>query len=205
MSAEGVDPRRRRLLVATTGLGLVGAAFAATPFVKSMLPSARARAAGAPVEVDISKLESGQLITVEWRGKPVWIVRRTPEMLESLKQDEGILADPQSTVVSQQPAYAKNPGRSIKPEVLVLVGICTHLGCSPDKRLTAGATSGLGDNWPGGFFCPCHGSKFDLAGRVFKNVPAPTNLVVPQHSYLSDSRVLIGVDPKDQKDQKGAA
>lgn len=199
MSQEGVDPRRRRLLQITTGLGAIGTAFVAAPFVMSMMPSARAKAAGAPVEVDISKIEPGQMLTIEWRGKPVWIVRRTPEMLASLKQLEPVLADPASNVVDQQPAYAKNEARSIKPEVLVLVGICTHLGCSPDKRLAAGGASGLGEDWPGGFFCPCHGSKFDLAGRVYKNVPAPTNLVVPPHSYTADTRIMIGVD------QKGAA
>lgn len=199
MSDKGVDPRRRRLLAITTGLGVVGAGFAAVPFVMSMTPSARARAAGAPVEVDISQIEPGQLLTIEWRGKPVWILRRTPEMLKSLKQVEPQLADPASVVDAQQPKYAQNPARAINPEVLVLVGICTHLGCSPDKRLAAGGASGMGDDWPGGFFCPCHGSKFDLAGRVYKNVPAPTNLVVPPHSYMSDNRVLVGVDPKDQK------
>ena len=199
MSKEEVNPRRRRLLAITSGLGVVGTAFAITPFVLSMLPSARAKAAGAPVEVDISKLESGQLLTVEWRGKPVWILRRTPEMLKSLEEVQPHLADPKSAFVDQQPEYAQNETRSIKPETLVLVGICTHLGCSPDKRLGAGAVSGLGDDWKGGFFCPCHGSKFDLAGRVYKNVPAPTNLVVPPHTYLSDTRIVIGAD------QKGAA
>ncbi len=199
MSEEGVNPRRRRLLAITSGLGVVGTAFAVTPFVLSMLPSARAKAAGAPVEVDIGKMEPGQLLTIEWRGKPVWILRRTPEMLKSLREVDSLLADPGSKVVDQQPAYAQNEARSIKPEVLVLVGICTHLGCSPDKRLEAGAVSGLGDDWKGGFFCPCHGSKFDLAGRVYKNVPAPTNLVVPPHAYLSSTRILIGAD------QKGAA
>lgn len=196
MSDEGVDPRRRRLLTITTGLGLVGTAFVATPFVLSMLPSARAKAAGAPVEVDISRIEPGQMLTIEWRGRPVWIVRRTPPMLASLKEVEPLLADPQSTVAEQQPPYAKNEYRSIKPEMLVLVGICTHLGCSPDKRLAAGPDSGLGDDWPGGFFCPCHGSKFDLAGRVYRNVPAPTNLVVPRHRYLNDTRILVGADEK---------
>jgi len=196
MSDEAVNPRRRRLLIITTGLGLAGAGFAATPFVKSMLPSARARAAGAPVEVDISRLEPGQLLTVEWRGRPVWILRRTPRMLETLPRIEDELADPDSTVEAQQPAYARNQARSIKPEILVLVGICTHLGCSPDRRLQGGAASGLGSDWPGGFFCPCHGSKFDLAGRVYRNVPAPTNLVVPPHHYLADTRIEIGVDPE---------
>jgi ubiquinol-cytochrome c reductase iron-sulfur subunit len=199
MSEEGVNPRRRRLLAITSGLGVVGTAFALTPFVLSMMPSARAKASGAPVEVDISKLESGQMLTVEWRGKPVWILRRTPEMLKSLAAVEKLLADPESAVTDQQPEYAQNEPRSIKPEILVLVGICTHLGCSPDKRLEAGVASGLGDDWKGGFFCPCHGSKFDLAGRVYKNVPAPTNLVVPPHAYLSETRIIIGAD------QKGAA
>jgi ubiquinol-cytochrome c reductase iron-sulfur subunit len=196
MSEEGVNPRRRRLLVITSGLGLVGTAFAATPFVLSMMPSARAKASGAPVEVDISKVEPGQLLTVEWRGKPVWILRRTPEMLKTLKEDEKFLADAKSTVDSQQPSYAQNTARSIKPEYLVLVGICTHLGCSPAQRLVAGVASGLGDDWPGGFFCPCHGSKFDLSGRVYKNVPAPTNLEVPPYTYMSDTRIIIGVDQK---------
>jgi ubiquinol-cytochrome c reductase iron-sulfur subunit len=200
MSEEGVDRGKRRFLTAlTTGVGAVGAAFVATPFVLSMTPSARARAAGAPVEVDISKLEPGLGLTVEWRGKPVWIVKRTPPMLESLKNDTALLADPDSTR-DQQPPYAKNPTRSIKPDILILVGICTHLGCSPSKKFDIGVISGMGDNWPGGFFCPCHGSKFDLAGRVFKDVPAPTNLVVPPHDYLSDTRIIIGVDKA-----KGAA
>ncbi|OGI69118.1 MAG: ubiquinol-cytochrome c reductase iron-sulfur subunit [Candidatus Muproteobacteria bacterium RBG_16_60_9] len=199
MGDEDVDSRRRQLLIVTTGLGLVGSGFAAVPFVKSMQPSARAKAAGAPVEVDISGIEPGQLKTVEWRGKPVWILRRTPEMLASLKADLEVLADPESAVAAQQPAYAQNATRSIKPEVLVVVGICTHLGCSPDKRVEAGAVSRLGSDWPGGFFCPCHGSKFDLAGRVYRNVPAPTNLVVPPYKYLTDTRVVIG------EDQKGAA
>jgi ubiquinol-cytochrome c reductase iron-sulfur subunit len=198
MSEDGVNQRRRLLLI-TTGLGLVGTAFAATPFVLSMTPSARAKAAGAPVEVDIGKIEPGQLLTVEWRGKPVWIVRRTPEMLKALPTIDAKLADPKSEVKNQQPDYARNATRSIKPEIMVVVGICTHLGCSPDKRLEAGAVSGLGADWPGGFFCPCHGSLFDVAGRVYKNVPAPTNLVVPPHKYLADSRILIG------EDQKGAA
>lgn len=194
MSEEVDNPRRRRLLAVTSGLGIVGAAFAATPFVMSMLPSARAKAAGAPVEVDISKIEPGQLLTVEWRGNPVWILKRTPEMLMSLSEDINKLSDPKSAVTEQQPKYAQNATRSIKPEFLVLVGICTHLGCSPAQRLQAGAGSGLGDDWPGGFFCPCHGSKFDLAGRVYKNVPAPTNLRVPPYTFLSDTRIVIGVD-----------
>lgn len=201
MNRESVDPQRRRLLtLITTGLGAVGGLIAAIPFVRSMTPSARAKAAGAPVEVDISRLETGELMTIEWRGKPVWILKRTPEMLESLKQDEALLADPKSSVEDQQPKYAKNETRSIKPEILVLVGICTHLGCSP-RRAPAGANPdfSLGSDWPGGFFCPCHGSKFDLAGRVFKNVPAPTNLVVPKHSYVTDTQLAIGIDPQKGK------
>ena len=203
MSKDGVNPRRRRLLQITTSLGVVGTAFASAPFVLSMTPSARARAAGAPVEVDISKLETGMLKTEEWRGKPVWILRRTPEMLASLKKDQGVLADPDSQN-SQQPDYVDDQTRSIKPEILVLVGICTHLGCSPDKRLESGSASGLGPDWPGGFFCPCHGSKFDLAGRVFKDVPAPRNLVVPPYSFKDDNTLIVGVDPEKTKD-KGTA
>lgn len=195
MTTDGVDRKRRRLLTITSGIGIVGAALAATPLVLSMRPSARARAAGAPVEVDISKMEPGQLLTVEWRGKPVWILRRTPAMLESLKTVAPELADPESRK-SEQPAYVDAENRAARPEYLVVVGICTHLGCSPDKRLEAGAVSGLGDDWQGGFFCPCHGSKFDLAGRVYKNVPAPTNLPIPPHAFVADGRVIIGEDPK---------
>ena len=194
MSDDGVNRARRRLLTITSGLGAVGAVFAAAPFVLSIMPSVRARASGAPVEVDISKIESGQMLTVEWRGKPVWIVHRTPEMLERLAANDSRLTDPQSEISSQQPEYAQNRPRSIKPDYLILVGICTHLGCAPLAKLQAGPASGLGGEWPGGFFCPCHGSKFDLAGRVYKGVPAPTNLVVPPHAYLSDDRIIIGVD-----------
>ena len=200
--SEGVDRDKRRFLTRlTTGVGAVGVAFAATPFVLSMTPSARAKAAGAPVEVDISKLEPGQMLTVEWRGKPVWIVRRTKDMLSTLPALDKELADPGSKNLEQQPNYATNENRSIKPELLVVVGICTHLGCSPSQKFQVGPASGLGDDWTGGFFCPCHGSKFDLAGRVFKNVPAPSNLPVPPHMFLSDTRILIGED----KNQKGAA
>ncbi len=199
MSA-GVDKDKRRFLtLLTASVGTVGAAFAATPFVVSMMPSARARAAGAPVEVDISKIEPGQMLTVEWRGKPVWIVRRTKEMLEKLPSLEPLLADVDSKVVDQQPAYAANKTRSLKPEILVVVGVCTHLGCAPTQKFQVGPASGMGDDWQGGFFCPCHGSKFDLAGRVYKNVPAPTNLPVPPHMFLSDTRIIIG------EDKKGAA
>ena len=193
MSTDGVDTSKRRFLTAAaTVVGGAGAAVAIVPFVSSMQPSARAKAAGAPVEADISKLELGQRITVEWRGKPVWIVRRTPEVLAALPGMDGILGDPTSTL-PQQPEYAANGTRSIKEDVLIVVGICTHLGCSPTFRPEL-APDDLGPDWKGGFFCPCHGSKFDLAGRVFAGVPAPTNLVVPPHYYISDTRVLIGVD-----------
>jgi ubiquinol-cytochrome c reductase iron-sulfur subunit len=198
--SEGVDQDKRRFLtMLTTAVGAVGVGFAATPFALSMTPSARARAAGAPVEVDIGKLEPGQMMTVEWRGKPVWILRRTRDMLDKLPGLDNLLADPASKITDQQPAYAANVARSIKPEVLVLVGICTHLGCSPQQKIQIGPASGLGDDWPGGFFCPCHGSKFDLAGRVYKNVPAPTNLPVPPHTFVTDTRIIIG------EDKKGAA
>lgn len=198
--SEGVDRDKRRFLtLLTTGVGAIGVGFAATPFALSMMPSARARAGGAPVEVDVSKLEPGQMMTVEWRGKPVWIVRRTKDMLATLPALDTQLADPESKNADQQPAYAKNPVRSRKPELLLLVGICTHLGCSPSQKFQVGPASGMGDDWTGGFFCPCHGSKFDLAGRVFKGVPAPSNLPVPPHMFLSDTRILIG------EDKKGAA
>jgi len=182
---------RRKFLVAVTSVagGVAGVAIAA-PFMLSMMPSERAKAAGAPVEVDISKLEPGMLLMVEWRGKVVWVLNRTPEMLETLIKVEGELADPNSEK-QQQPEYAKNRTRSIKPEILVTEGVCTHLGCSPVFRKDI-APADLGPDWLGGFFCPCHGSKFDLAGRVYKSVPAPTNMVVPPHVYLSDSRLLIG-------------
>ena len=193
MSTDTVDLGKRRFLTAaTSAVGAVGAAFVAVPFVKSMSPSARAQAAGAPVEADISKMEPGQMLTVEWRGKPVWIVRRTEESLNNLKTLEGTLRDPASNE-SEQPEYCKNASRAIKDEYLVTVGICTHLGCSPTYRPEL-APADLGPDWKGGFFCPCHGSRFDLAGRVYQGVPAPTNLVVPPHSYVSDSRILVGVD-----------
>jgi ubiquinol-cytochrome c reductase iron-sulfur subunit len=196
MAKSNIDRGKRRFLIAASSVmgGAAGAAVA-VPFVLSMTPSARARAAGAPIEQDISKIEPGMMITVEWRGKPVWIVRRTPEMLASLKKADAEVSDPDSKV-KQQPDYAKNEGRSIKPEYLVLVGICTHLGCSPSQKLAAGPAEGMSDSWPGGFFCPCHGSKFDLAGRVFKGVPAPINLEVPPYAFLSDTRLIIGSDSK---------
>nr|VFJ98548.1 MAG: ubiquinol-cytochrome c reductase iron-sulfur subunit [Candidatus Kentron sp. LFY]VFJ98937.1 MAG: ubiquinol-cytochrome c reductase iron-sulfur subunit [Candidatus Kentron sp. LFY]VFK23628.1 MAG: ubiquinol-cytochrome c reductase iron-sulfur subunit [Candidatus Kentron sp. LFY] len=185
--------RRRFLTVATTAVTAVGAGFVAVPFIKSWQPSAKAKAIGAPVEVDISKLEFGQRLTVTWRGKPVWVVRRSEDTLSALSMLGSKLRDPASNVESQQPEYAANQYRSIKPEFLVLVGICTHLGCSPSFVRGVDSHS-LGSEWRGGFFCPCHGSRFDLAGRVFQGVPAPTNLVVPPHAYLNDSRILIGVD-----------
>jgi len=194
MSEKSVDGSKRRFLVAmSSAVGGVAAVGAVTPLVMSMMPSARALAAGAPVEVDLSKVEPGMMLTVEWRGKPVWIVNRTPEMLALLDKHEGQLTDPASDNSSQQPLYCQNPTRSIKPEYLVAVGICTHLGCSPTYRKDIGAAD-LGADWPGGFFCPCHGSRFDLAARVFSGSPAPTNLVVPPHKYLSDSKLVVGED-----------
>ncbi len=188
-----VDKGKRRFLIGATGVvGGVGAVAAAVPFVMSFFPSERAKAAGAPVEIDISKLEPGQKIDVEWRGKVCWIVQRTPDMLASLPKLTERLADPASRQ-EQQPTYARNEHRSIKPGVWIAVGICTHLGCSPTFRKDV-APADLGPDWLGGFFCPCHQSKFDLAGRVYKSMPAPTNLVVPPHKYLSDSKVLIGDD-----------
>jgi ubiquinol-cytochrome c reductase iron-sulfur subunit len=187
------DPQRRRaLLAATAGVGGIGAICAAVPFVESFAPSEAAKAAGAPVEVDISNVGPGRIITVEWRGKPVWILHRTDAMLAALGNHDAMLVDPGSSQ-PQQPPYATNPTRSIKPPFFVAVGICTHLGCVPSFRPEQGAAD-LGPTWPGGFYCPCHGSRFDLAGRVFKNVPAPLNLEVPQYSYLSDTRLLIGAD-----------
>ena len=195
MSENDLDQGKRRFLLAATTVASGMAAGAATvPFVASMLPSERAKAAGAPVEVDLSQLEPGQKMIVEWRGKPVWIVRRTPEMLKSVKSDEPRVADPQSAR-SVQPDYAKNEFRSLKPEYLVLVGICTHLGCSPVDRLQAQPQVFEAD-WRGGFYCPCHGSLFDLAGRVFKNKPAPDNLTVPPYTFLTDTKLLIGEDTK---------
>lgn len=193
MTTESVDKGRRRFLTAATSVvGAVGVGYAVTPFVISMQPSAKAQAAGAPVEADVSKLEPGQMLTVEWRGKPVWIVHRTEQNLKDLPTLDGILLDPNSEL-PQQPEYATNPNRSIKDQYAVLVGICTHLGCSPTYRPDI-APADLGSDWKGGFFCPCHGSKFDLAGRVYSGVPAPKNLEVPPYKYLSDTRILVGVD-----------
>jgi len=197
MSNSTVDASKRTWLIASGCVGAVGAGFTAVPFVSSFQPSERAKAAGAPVEVDIGSLRPGEKITVEWRGKPVWILRRTPEQLETLKKTEGQLADPKSDRKAYPtPEYAKNQWRSIKPEVFVAVGICSHLGCSPSDKLAAGPQPSLPDDWQGGFLCPCHGSTFDLAGRVFTNKPAPDNLEVPPHMYLSDTLLLIGEDKK---------
>lgn len=196
MSVDDIDlGRRRMLLAATVAVGGVGAAYVATPFILSMTPSARAKAAGAPVDVDVSKLVPGQLMTVEWRGKPVWVIRRNESMLDTMKTRESELRDPGSDELSQQPHYAKNPHRSINPEYMVMVGICTHLGCSPTYRPEF-APPDLGPQWKGGFFCPCHGSVFDLAGRVFAGVPAPSNLIVPSHHFVTATRIIIGVDPE---------
>ncbi|MBB3169138.1 ubiquinol-cytochrome c reductase iron-sulfur subunit [Simiduia aestuariiviva] len=194
MSNDGVNEGRRRFLTAATSVvGAVGAVGVAVPFVGSWNPSAKAKAAGAPVRANVSKLEPGQMIVVEWRGKPVYIVRRTEETLQSLPGMADQLRDPES-IEQQQPAYAQNEHRSIKPEFLVLLGLCTHLGCAPMYRPDVGAQDLGGDEWLGGFFCPCHGSKFDLAGRVYKGVPAPINLEVPPYTFETDSVVLIGVD-----------
>jgi ubiquinol-cytochrome c reductase iron-sulfur subunit len=194
-SDKKVDCSRRNLVFATAAVGGVATVATAVPFLASMAPSERAKAAGAPVEADISKLAPGEMMRVEWRGKPVWIIHRTKEMLEAL----GKIADKMSDAGSKrpmQPEYAKNEARSIKPEYLVVVGICTHLGCSPTDKFKTGTESGINPDWPGGFLCPCHGSLFDLAGRVYKNMPAPDNLEVPPHYYLSDTRILIGEDKK---------
>jgi ubiquinol-cytochrome c reductase iron-sulfur subunit len=195
--SEAVDRGRRQLLtVATTLTGAVGVGFMAVPFLASWKPSARAKALGAPVEIDISKLEPGSMMKLEWRGKPVLVVRRTPEMIESLRAHDAKLADPQSES-SRQPDYAKNPARAVDPEYFVVLGVCTHLGCLPASRFQPGDSGDglVGADWPGGFFCPCHGSKFDLAGRVFRGVPAPTNLEVPPYSFAGSGKIVIGLDP----------
>jgi len=197
MADPVVDPARRNWLMITCGAGAVGGVATAVPFVASFTPSERAKAAGAPVEVDISGLKPGEKAVVEWRGKPVWILHRTPEQLASLKKTDPQVADPKSERKTYPtPEYAKNEYRSRKPELLVVVGICSHLGCSPSDKLTPGPQPSLPDDWAGGFLCPCHGSTFDLAGRVFKNKPAPDNLEVPPYTYLSDSKLLIGEDKK---------
>jgi ubiquinol-cytochrome c reductase iron-sulfur subunit len=192
MSESTGFTRRHFLTVATVVTGGFGAVAAAVPFVASFRPSARAQALGAPVEVDVGKLEPGALLKVEWRGRPIYVVRRSPEMLDKLKTDASLLADPNSEE-SVQPNYAQNEHRSIRPEYLVLEGVCTHLGCAPIQRFEVGPAD-LGPDWPGGFYCPCHGSKFDLAGRVFSGVPAPTNLTVPPYRYINDDTIQIGSD-----------
>ena len=195
---DQVDERRRRLLlVATSIAGGVAAVGVASPFVASWFPSARALAAGAPVQVPVDKIEPGQQITVEWRGKPVWILHRTPEMLDIIRKNAkaDFLSDPESQV-PQQPDYVKGPERAIKPEMLVAVGVCTHLGCSPTLKKEIGAASDMGGDWPGGYYCPCHNSRFDLSARVFKGSPAPTNLVIPPHRYESDALLVVGEDSK---------
>jgi ubiquinol-cytochrome c reductase iron-sulfur subunit len=194
MTEKKTDKTRRNLLIATSAVTGAASLGVAVPFAWSWWPSERAKAAGAPVEADISRLAPGELSVVEWRGKPVWIMRRTKEMLASIKQADDKVTDPRSEVPAQ-PEYAKNENRSIKPEFLVLVGICSHLGCSPQAK-PADAKAEMGADWAGGFLCPCHGSKFDLAGRVYKGAPAPINLEVPPHSYLSDGTILIGEDKK---------
>lgn len=191
--SEGVDTSKRQFLTsALSVVGAVGAGYLAVPFLSQMQPSAKAMAAGAPVEVDLSKMEPGQLIRVAWRGKPVWILNRTPEVLETLGTLDSKLADPMSNE-SLQPEYARNALRAIKPEIFVAVGLCTHLGCSPTFRPEI-APSDLGNDWKGGFFCPCHGSWFDLAGRVFRGVPAPTNLEIPPYRYVNDNLIIVGED-----------
>jgi ubiquinol-cytochrome c reductase iron-sulfur subunit len=198
MSDSPVDSAKRTWMIASGCAGAVGAGFVAVPFVSSFQPSERARAAGASVEVDISGLKPGEKLTVEWRGKPVWIIKRTPEQLAELKKLDGQLADPTSARNPGEltPEYARNEYRSIKPEFMVAVGICTHLGCSPSDKFTPGPQPSLPDSWAGGFLCACHGSTFDLAGRVYKNKPAPDNLEVPPHMYVSDTVLLIGSDKK---------
>lgn len=195
MSDSPQDTSKRTWLIASGCAGAAGAAFTAVPFVSSFEPSERAKAAGAPVEVDISTIKPGEKVTVEWRGKPVWILRRTPQMLATLNKTDSLVADPKSDRTAfPTPEYAKNQYRSIKPDLFVAVGICTHLGCSPVDKLQPGPQPSLPDDWEGGFLCPCHGSTFDVAGRVFKNKPAPDNLEVPPYTFVSDTRLLIGED-----------
>lgn len=198
MSDSPVDSSKRTWIITSACAGAVGGVATAVPFVSSFQPSEKAKAAGAAVEVDISNLKDGEKLTVEWRGKPVWIIKRTPDQLKDLPGLDGELADPTSARHPEEftPPYAQNEARSIKPEILVVVGICTHLGCSPSDRFVAGPQPSLPADWKGGFLCPCHGSTFDMAGRVFKNKPAPDNLQVPPHMYLSDTKLLIGEDTK---------
>lgn len=196
MNNEGVDQSKRQFLTtALTVVGAVGTGYLAVPFLAQMQPSVKTMAAGAPVDIDLSKMETGQLIRVAWRGKPVWVLNRTPEVLETLKSLEGELRDPQS-LESIQPESSKNAVRSIKPEIFVAIGLCTHLGCSPTFRPEV-APPDLGDDWKGGFFCPCHGSRFDLAGRVYSGVPAPTNLEIPPYRYVTDTLIIVGEQPAE--------
>ncbi len=193
MANDGVDTGRRRFLTATTAVvGGAGIAVAAVPFIKSWLPSARAQTAGAPVEADISKLEDGQMVMYEWRGQPIWIIRRTKAQLDALPSQDSRLRDPKSANTEQQPAFAQNEYRSLKPEILVLVGLCTHLGCAPKLHAEL-KPEPFDAEWKGGFFCPCHKSRFDMAGRVYEGVPAPTNLVVPPYRFIDDGHIMIGV------------
>jgi len=198
MSEQQVDGAKRTWLIASSCMGAAGGVAVAVPFVSTFQPSERARAAGAAVEVDISALKPGEKMTVEWRGKPVWIIKRTPEQIASLSKVDSQLADPQSLRKPDEftPEYARNEHRSIKPEIMVAIGICSHLGCSPSDKFTPGAQPSLPDDWAGGFLCPCHGSTFDMAGRVYKNKPAPDNLPVPPYMFLSDTKLLIGEDKK---------
>jgi ubiquinol-cytochrome c reductase iron-sulfur subunit len=198
MSNQPVDQSRRTWVTMACAVGGAGGVATAIPFVSTFQPSERARAAGAAVEADISALKPGEMMTVEWRGKPVWILKRTEEQLAALAKHDAQLADPNSERKPAEltPEYCRNTARSIKPDVLVAVGICTHLGCSPSSKFQSGPQASLPDDWPGGFLCPCHGSTFDLAGRVFKNKPAPDNLEIPPHMYLSDTKLLIGEDKK---------
>ena len=198
MSESGIDKSRRNLIAATAAVGGAASVGAAVPFVWSWMPSERAKAAGAPVEVDLSRLAPGEMAVIEWRGKPVWVIRRTKEMLESLKAVTGKLTDPASKS-SEQPKYAENEYRAAKPELMVMEGVCTHLGCSPQLK-SAEAKAEMGADWAGGFYCPCHGSKFDYAGRVFRGAPAPTNLKVPPYTLVSENTLLIGED----QEKKGA-
>ncbi|HIF46987.1 ubiquinol-cytochrome c reductase iron-sulfur subunit [Candidatus Thioglobus sp.] len=196
MSEQEIDLKKRRFLTgATSVVGAVGVGFVLVPFLSSWMPSARAKAAGAPVDVDITKLENGQLVRVLWRKKPIWIFKRDKTVLDNLPTLNNELTDPDNTE-DQQPAYANNTHRSINPEIAVIIGICTHLGCSPTYRPEVGAADLGGDAWKGGFYCPCHGSKFDLSGRVYKGVPAPTNLVIPPYHFVTDSLIRLGIDPK---------
>jgi ubiquinol-cytochrome c reductase iron-sulfur subunit len=197
MSDQQVDQAKRTWLIASGCAGAIGGVAAAVPFVSTFAPSERAKAAGAAVEVDVSALKPGEKMTAEWRGKPVWVVRRTPEQLKDLEKLSAEMADPNSDRNAYPtPDYAKNLTRSVKPEYLVVIGICTHLGCSPSDKLQAGPQPSLPDDWKGGFLCACHGSTFDVAGRVFKNKPAPDNLEIPPHYYLSDTTLLVGEDKK---------